>query len=909
MTERNPLEKLSIADPETHTWVTAHLERIIPAPSDDVLALMVDNTIQALAQESAFGRAVAQGLLGLIEKKCGQRITTYLDLIWRAAQTGVTVGRILATHLYPVLTADETFLSSFLNSIAIMQRKGTYTLNAPLEVSSELLIAGQWDSASAYMDLLAAAFAQEMTYNQSLRLVYTLPKAVRSFAPTRRRAQIIQLHRVLETDFELVDAFLDGMERGLALLSEDALERFVTTALERYESWPDSATKFLSLTSKIGQDTCAELQVAAPLGKVKGQLGRYLTARLGRVMPLKSLSTLPAGLEPEPWVCSDGDGVYLPDEIEHFDSLADNLVLYKTLTRLEAGYYENRTFSFDLERAADQYTVVKNRLNGQTTVPPLAAGCDAQRFFMLFERSQLAEDLFNLFEQARVCQSMSRIYPGLMRSVRPVLKTEFDRMQAESRGKHPLIPLYGRLVLGVADKVQADPDMEALYETAASLFLERMSEDSPVEAVAALVCMVYDMTVPFLTAEADDYAFMSPPFQRRLRWDLVCLRNARERQLADAIKMHLENHRLKVYRSDLRHLVASQPDGVSAGDIQALVLTRTDDQSEDAVAVDWNHVNLDAVLQAAGCTCTDAGVNGDAACRYPEWDCHLQDYLHAHTRVQEISLSGGGNGEFYNHTLSRYRGLLTHTRRAFELLKPEGLALLRQWPEGDSFDYRALLDFAIERRAGRIPSDRLFIKRLKQERDVAVLLLVDLSRSTANVVPDGHSTVLDVAKEALVLFCEALQVVGDTYAIAGFSGTGRHSVDYFCIKDFQERMGPTIQQRISALTPQRSTRMGAAIRHASARLNGTQASVRLLIIVSDGFPNDLGYKADYAIADTRRAIQEARSCRQHVKAITVNIGSDPRLEELYGRFHYHLIQDVRELPDTLIRMYGTLTKR
>ena len=908
MTNRNPLEQLSIADPETHAWVAAHLERIIPAPSDDLLALLVDNTIQALAQESAFGKAMALGLLSLVENKCENCITVYLDIIWQAARTGVTLGRILATHLYPVLTADETLLNSFLNATTIMQRKGTYTLNAPLEVSSELLTAGERDSASAYIDLLAAAFVQEMTYNQSLRLVYTLPKAVRSFAPARRRSQIVQLRRVLETDFELVDAFLDGMERGLALLSGDALEHFVDIALERYGRSADSGTKFLSLTSKIGQDTCAGLQVAAPLNKVKSQLGRYLTARLGRVIPLKSLSALPAGLKPDPWVCCDGDGIFLPDEIEHFDSLADNLALYKTLTRLEAGYLENNTFSFDLERAADLYPVVAKRLEGQPAVPLLAAGCDAQRFFMLFERQQLAEDLFNLFEQARVCQGMSRAYPGLMRTVRPVLQTEYVRLSAESRWMRPLTPLYAHLVLGVAGNVRAAPDMEAVFAAATTLFEERIGDASPVEAVAELVCMVYDMVRPLLPAEGNHHAALSTPFQRRLRWDLVCGRNVRESQLADRVKMHLQKHRLKVYRSDLRQLFASQSNGVSPEEIKALVVNRPDGHSADSVAVDWNRVNLEALLEAEGCTCIDAGANGDAACRYPEWDCHLQDYLHAHTRVQEVSLSGGGNGEFYNRTLSRYRGLLTHTRRAFELLRPEGLALLRQWPEGDSFDYRALLDFAIERRAGRIPSDRLFIKRLKQERDVAVLLLVDLSRSTANAVRDGHSTVLDVAKEALVLFCEALQVVGDTYAIAGFSGTGRHSVDYFCIKDFQERMGPDIQQRISALTPQRSTRMGAAIRHASARLNETQSGVRLLIIVSDGFPNDLGYKADYAIADTRRAIQEARSGRQHVKAITVNIGSDPRLEELYGRFHYHVIQDVRELPDTLIRMYGTLTR-
>jgi nitric oxide reductase activation protein len=133
-------------------------------------------------------------------------------------------------------------------------------------------------------------------------------------------------------------------------------------------------------------------------------------------------------------------------------------------------------------------------------------------------------------------------------------------------------------------------------------------------------------------------------------------------------------------------------------------------------------------------------------------------------------------------------------------------------------------------------------------------------------------------------------------------------VDYFRIKDFTEPMNDVVQARISALEPQRSTRMGAAVRHAAAQLQGVSSRVRLMIVLSDGFPNDVGYKSDYAIADTCRAVQEARARNFHVKAITVNIGSDPRLDDLYGRVHHHVIGDVTELPDKLLRLYGVLTR-
>jgi nitric oxide reductase activation protein len=280
-------------------------------------------------------------------------------------------------------------------------------------------------------------------------------------------------------------------------------------------------------------------------------------------------------------------------------------------------------------------------------------------------------------------------------------------------------------------------------------------------------------------------------------------------------------------------------------------------------------------------------------------------------------------GQFYQEALSSHRGLVKQIRYSFELLKPERLTILRRWIEGDEFDYRGMLEFAIDKKAGIMPSDRLYIKRIKQERDVAVMLLVDLSRSTANLVAPSrgakmpsrsakmqflHSTVLDVEKEAVVLFCEALQVLGDTFAIAGFSGTGRLGVDYFRIKDFDENMDDTIHQRINAISPQRSTRMGAAIRHATAQIENIPAKVRVLIILGDGFPNDMDYKQEYAIEDTRKAISEAFSKNIYARAITVNIIGDSKLDTLYGPLHHNVISDVRELPDKLLRIYSVLTR-
>lgn len=905
------LEQLNIADPQTHDWLEKRLTALNPPASDDFLAVLEEETIWALSQEQELGRIVARGLLALNAAASRRHIPTYCRHVHENAETGVTLARIMATHLVPVLRCietDPTLLDDFLETTAIMLAKGTYTLNAPLELLSGLLDQSDLPSARAFLHLLAATFRQPISYNQSLRLVYLLPKAAGYFAPRRRRAQIEQLRRAVETDPELADTFLEGMYKGLALLSAKALNEFMDKALSVFHLSPESGRKFLALISSAGRDTCAALQVAVPLIQVRGRLSRYITARLGRALPVEPVSAMPEANLENSWACSDGRRIYLPDEIDHFNSSPQNEALYATLARLEACFYECGSFEFDLERAADLYPAVAGRLPGRKRGASPSGACDARTWFDTFSAPALAEDLFNLYEQARIIRIISQRYPGLIRQVQPVLQTEAERIWALESWRHPLIGAYARLVLNMNKDLPLPSDHQRLSRVLARCFASHPGGQDVVEATAAIACTAFDELAECLPAPRHGRPMLATPFGWRLKWGPVERSRESHNEISRAIKSRLAEQGVKIYRSDLQLLVASRNGQVSMDDLQTLILTQGKVPDGTAAALDWSRLDLEDILKAAGCrSCVNTAPDG-SGCRYPEWDCQVRDYLHEHTRVQEIQLPRHNDDDFYRRTLSRCNGLLSHIRRAFELIKPEGLTLLRQWPEGDAFDYRALLDFAVDRRAGLIPSDRLFIKRLKKERNVAVLLLVDMSRSTANAVSAGRNTVLDVAKEAVVLFCEALQVVGDTYSIAGFSGTGRHSVDYFGIKDFQEPLNSSVRGRISTMTPQRSTRMGAAIRHAAAKLGDIPAAVRLLIVVSDGFPNDIGYKNEYAIADTRRAIQEARSRGHHVKAITVNIGNDPRLDDLYGRYHYHVIEDVVELPDKLIRMYGTLTK-
>jgi nitric oxide reductase activation protein len=381
--------------------------------------------------------------------------------------------------------------------------------------------------------------------------------------------------------------------------------------------------------------------------------------------------------------------------------------------------------------------------------------------------------------------------------------------------------------------------------------------------------------------------------------------------MATKLNAQLANKGYKVYKSDIRRKLIANKGGISHEDIKSILLNNPNNKNQDMskreISIDLSWLDLSQLLNERALTPLIGDDDNGSVSWYKEWDCNLHDYLSTHVRVVDKFMPEFSN-DFYINTLKQHQGLVQNIRYAFELLRPEGLIRLRQWVEGDEFDYRALLDFAIDKKAGKIPSDRLYIKHIKQTRDVAVLLLVDLSRSTSNTVYNSKVTILNVEKEAIVLFCEALRVVGDLFAIAGFSSTGPLGVDYLRIKDFEENLDDRVKQRINAMAPQRNTRMGAAIRHATCQLENISSKVRLLIILSDGFPNDIDYKHRYAIEDTRKAIFEARSKNIFTHAITVHFAGDPKLDDLYGNVHHNVISDVRELPDKLLRIYGSLTR-
>ncbi|MEJ2736956.1 MAG: VWA domain-containing protein [Anaerolineae bacterium] len=290
---------------------------------------------------------------------------------------------------------------------------------------------------------------------------------------------------------------------------------------------------------------------------------------------------------------------------------------------------------------------------------------------------------------------------------------------------------------------------------------------------------------------------------------------------------------------------------------------------------------------------------------YKEWDQNSSDYKLDWCLVRQRQANDDPN-DFVDELSTRLHGIITLLRRQFMKLKPERFRKYRAQPNGDALDIDALVQAHVDMRTGSSLSENVYIRRDKRIRDVAVLFLLDLSGSTDEMV--NNRRVIDVQKEAMALMAEALDALGDPYAVFGFSSEGRFRVDMFTVKDFTESYDEKVRYRLGNLEPLGLTRMGAVIRHALYKLGGISATVKLLVILTDGRPYDLEYGTlDYAVADTGKAIQEARRARIHPFIITSDLKGAEYLKRISSETQSIVLPKIESLPALLPSLYKRLT--
>ena len=288
----------------------------------------------------------------------------------------------------------------------------------------------------------------------------------------------------------------------------------------------------------------------------------------------------------------------------------------------------------------------------------------------------------------------------------------------------------------------------------------------------------------------------------------------------------------------------------------------------------------------------------------PEWDYRTNTLQPDHCRLQPMIARDAEPAELPESLGKTAR----HLRQQFAALAPARRWLKAQ-QDGPELDLDNCVRNIADRACGQTPDQGAYLAQARCERDLACLLLADLSLSTDNWVSDSHR-IIDVIRDSLLLFAEAMSATGDRFGLYGFSSLKRSNIRFHLIKDFSKRYDAHARGRILALKPGYYTRMGAAIRQASRILIEQPASRRLLLLISDGKPNDLDhYDSRYGIEDTRMAIHEARRLGLQPFCVTIDREGGEYLPYLFGPAGFTVIRKPEDLPSRLPLLYAQLTRQ
>ena len=283
---------------------------------------------------------------------------------------------------------------------------------------------------------------------------------------------------------------------------------------------------------------------------------------------------------------------------------------------------------------------------------------------------------------------------------------------------------------------------------------------------------------------------------------------------------------------------------------------------------------------------------------YPEWNHRTRAMMPDHVLVLEAE---GAPGTGFTPDPR----LVARVRRQFAPLHPRRVLLSRQI-DGDDLDLDAAVASRVAIRAGATGSDRVWQASRTSARDLSVAVLMDCSRSTEAAI--GDSSVIDTARHALAALAAGIDTAGDRLAIWGFASLRRDRVFLTRAKTFDEPMGPAVTARIGGFRPGHYTRLGAAIRHASAMLAAETSARRLLLVLTDGKPNDLDhYEGTHGIEDSRMAVREARALGLAVHGVIVDADGQDWFARIFGRGGFTLMPDPGRLPRALPEIYQTLT--
>lgn len=295
---------------------------------------------------------------------------------------------------------------------------------------------------------------------------------------------------------------------------------------------------------------------------------------------------------------------------------------------------------------------------------------------------------------------------------------------------------------------------------------------------------------------------------------------------------------------------------------------------------------------------------------YDEWDYQVQLHRPDWTTVYERR-QGRGDPELMDEILIKHRPVAQRIRHLVDAMQPQGIVRKRGYEEGEEIDINAAVTAMSDIRRGIMPDPRINIRITRHVRDLAVVVLLDLSESTNELVnkedKDGP-TILSLTREATGLMSWAVDSIGDPFAVHGFASDGRHDVQYYRFKDFDQPYDDEAKARLAGASGGLSTRMGAALRHAGHHLSDQPAQKRLILLVTDGEPADIDERdPQYLRHDTKKAVEDLASKGVYTYCLTLDPTADRYVARIFGENRYSIVDNVEKLPERLPAVFAMLT--
>lgn len=719
-----------------------------------------------------------------------------------------------------------------------------------------------------------------------------LPVSVTLFSSTLRSLPLETCRTLLERIGQLAQFVPTGVARLFRVLGqaydevgEQGVLGWITAGEELARRRPEAAEAYFALESRTSMLMLRGTVPAVMLSDVHGVLLKYLHMLGGTTYSLAETETMSF---PPPLGAEDEAMLPLPVWVEAFPTYEENFRLLRVMAAQQAGRVACGTYAIDLADLWPSLPPYVHLLLADGAEPP----DNLFDFFHLFPQPKQVEALFVHIESKRVAAQLTASYRGL----REDLAWAEEQTQLYPAALSMLLP---RLPKALWPDLTKDGSADESLLLATELYAHVMDTGARPQAVEPrqskkdqLTELVEDESARIVPAEDEG---------PRSAEGLSAEEQAILRKIIARLSKHKKEHRRLQQRPDngKTFTLFGEPDP-EGGDEELL-------QPKQKKAKNRQRL-------------TSAGVRYV----YDEWDFLIDDYRSHWCDLREVPLVGD-EGAFFSSTMSAYGDVMKDIKREFQRLRPRLYHKVKGLEDGEEIDLEAAVGARVDLITGVPPSTKIYAARQPTDRDVSALFLLDLSASTDARVPvaaaegEGESEgepegepeemrIIDILKESVVLLSSALEEIGDTYAIYGFSSSGRKNVDVYPVKTFVESLSTDVKGRISALAPQRSTRMGTAVRHATRKLKDLSTRGKILILLSDGYPEDADYGREphtptYGIRDTMMALREAERSGILSFCITVDKGGHDYLREMCAPSRYMVIEDVLSLPSQLPKIY------